>query len=991
MKNLWCFSMKMFLSLVLLTNGLIQAEIPFTWIKGLYAVTGENRHLSPINGLVWYRQNIVKNMYDIWRVQPADKKDNTIKLIEEIFYLQRDGVSFLPTKLPLKSAAYFTPSDIGKMIATIQQYRVQVTDDKGEFAGKIKAIIGESIQVEEKKLKMQLEKMQRQKDYPILSQTIETLDKFFKNELKRGAIPKEVKNYLKQKHKSFDLSKINPGTDALSDFLNKLKNEKQEEEKNQSLQDYLSLLQEKKEVQKLKYSHVKLLKSVQELEEITQAKITKGTRTYLDQAFPTKINFDEVKSDDIGFKEFLEKLKITEKDESKVLTGRQALLQEKLAPFDKLFNELEHKIQMTKKASDEKSLVGLASFVVGSVRESSGDEGRYIIYTTEQILLAFLWAKSDAREDLKAFFDALGQKYTKTDELEAWTIKKFEYVRDDYKEFQKMFAQINAGNMSQFIEKHYEIAVFAVRAFQMWDQPLPFIFTGIMVDYKKDGNVYSFPDCGETSLRNFFNIILKNPDANKFDINYLLNPKLIHEDMPLKISDKLKEFYINNSSLDNVTLQQIYNDWTQVVEDLSGVSYVEPSNESNHYYEISAGLNNILQVLNHLLFGNNEKFKKLSKTEKLNFICAQLSRNTFELTWKATDLHGDSIDIETNDYDLILHFIVKTKSHEVSFDWKFEINHFVIPDPGAQGYPISTEKIDAIAKMMQPINPIDKVMAYNLLSSYASKDNFGVICQAAHEALPGDQLAQLIYLYTIREVSEVGVTDIFSTSRGKVLEAMSNIAIKGNVPNLLLEAILKRSFLTAKSDAKNQMIMYLFNLPQMPQWASYIKSDKEMKLLMKKNIRFLQDIIVKNKVELFGLIKEKMMELSIENKGEYGIALGLVLLIGQYDRQALFDIAKQKAGILTVADRFALVDGILQNGMKSWYDFVGKQLMAATEADFIVNVVSAIVKYRREDLYSAARNKINMEADPELKNKLEYMVPSASGSVVEDWDSESVD
>ncbi len=149
MQSLWFFNgrmifSRMIFSLILFMNGFVQADMPFTWIEGLYAVTGDNHYVSPINGLVWYRQNIVKNMYDIWRNQSEVIKDDTIKLIEEVFYLQRDGVSFLPTKRLDKPAAFFMPSTMGTIIKVMQQYRLKAISREA-FIRELQKIIRESV------------------------------------------------------------------------------------------------------------------------------------------------------------------------------------------------------------------------------------------------------------------------------------------------------------------------------------------------------------------------------------------------------------------------------------------------------------------------------------------------------------------------------------------------------------------------------------------------------------------------------------------------------------------------------------------------------------------------------------------------------------------------------------------------------------------------------------------------------------------------------
>ena len=63
-KNDWY--KKIYLKLLTITAVLlcntIQAEIPFTWIKALHAVSNREE-LSIVDGMVWWEQSIMENMY----------------------------------------------------------------------------------------------------------------------------------------------------------------------------------------------------------------------------------------------------------------------------------------------------------------------------------------------------------------------------------------------------------------------------------------------------------------------------------------------------------------------------------------------------------------------------------------------------------------------------------------------------------------------------------------------------------------------------------------------------------------------------------------------------------------------------------------------------------------------------------------------------------------------------------------------------------------
>jgi hypothetical protein len=148
-------------------------------------------------------------------------------------------------------------------------------------------------------------------------------------------------------------------------------------------------------------------------------------------------------------------------------------------------------------------------------------------------------------------------------------------------------------------------------------------FTGIkIISYEKVNNEFGlqFPDCGESSLRNFINAIIYD--------NKTMNYKLENLDI-LGATEKLKEYYriFNNEELQSSTqkidiFEGSYNAreaWTIVVSDLPNVMYSKIYND--YKYEIDCGsvtdsegksVLNILMVL-RVLFTNIKEFDDFEK------------------------------------------------------------------------------------------------------------------------------------------------------------------------------------------------------------------------------------------------------------------------------------------------------------------------------------------------------------------------------------------
>jgi len=786
------FNRRMLISLVLLINGFVQAEMPFTWIAGLYAVTKDNHYLSPINGLVWYQQNIVKNMYDIWAKQPDTMKDNTIQLVQEIFYLQRDGVSFLPTKRLDKPAHLFMQSTVGSIIKMMQQYRLK-TINRESFVNQLQTIIRDSVasggSTVQKKEALEGKRASIKKINEI-NKAIKDLNAFLiKKTIDESSLPTSVKNY-------YDKGSKKRVGDELRTFLTNDTSHKLKE----------ALTQEELKVGKFKN----------------------------DKA--------QAKEDD----------------------------------------RLRYDITLLTRVMSPEAHHNLANLIVGSVDESSDNNKRYILYTTEQILLAFLWAKSDTREDFEAFFNALGQQYVNQNALINWMSAKLEYTREDYETFQENFANKDAKTIVQFVGEQYETAVFAVRAYQMWYQVLPFIFTGTTVEYKKDGNIYTFADCGETSLRNFFDIILKNLSKGKFDIDYLLNAKSVEATIPLKVSGKLAEFYTKNFSFNNVTSLQLYNDWTHVVEDLPDVRYVDPENAVNKFYEIDVGMTNVLQVLNSLLFDNNESFKQLSNTEKLNLICKQLSRADFNLSWRAVDDQDEPVDVNTKEF-LTLKFTIETHNKKVFFEWKFEERHFVLSSQSTT-FPIATDKVDAIANSMNYCKPDDTISVYSLLGCYANRDNFESLCSAAGKALSSNQLVQLMYcFYDIRSDWGIWFEELRGANRARmILGIAKNTSDDTDLVNFFISNLLKEWIVRSRSEAQVAMAQELLRF-------NYVHAGS-LPFIVDTFSNIIQNIDIRT----FPGIASFMQKLEVKDDKQALILMQLIALMVKDNVKELFPIAIKK-------------------------------------------------------------------------------------------------
>ena len=312
----------------------------------------------------------------------------------------------------------------------------------------------------------------------------------------------------------------------------------------------------------------------------------------------------------------------------------------------------------------------------------------YPLNHTTWILLSSLWQKANNKKDFLDYFQVLSEtlpnknlfkkKDFLTDETKKEIFLKEEYNKEDYKTFY---------NQTLSLDK-FEKLCFLYLGFKTYKNPLP-PNLGMKSGVKYKDNY--FPDCGETSLLNFFNAILYNPSKQEFDISIL-------EELA---SENLKTFYTKHGTVKKMAnTLYLHNDWAEVVSNLQGVTY----NNAN-VCDIKAGLknkgiNNIFKVIENLLPGlpQEEESSILEQLEKVLNI---------EMKIEMPD---------KNDSPQIINFDIGININKLN--WIFYSGHFVL------GFPekiIELEKYNDIIKNKldeKDISSYDYIKYFTLARAY---------------------------------------------------------------------------------------------------------------------------------------------------------------------------------------------------------------------------------------------------------------------------------
>lgn len=170
------------------------------------------------------------------------------------------------------------------------------------------------------------------------------------------------------------------------------------------------------------------------------------------------------------------------------------------------------------------------------------------------------------------------------------------------------------------------------------------------------GGTITFSDCGESSLRNFINILIKNNDEFILDSRYL-------EKSNLNIDARVIEFYKDNKSILDIKKIETHNQWAQIISELNkfdaSIKYLSPRNKS--YCELAAGGRNMLKVVK-ILLGTDDIVK----------ICDEISLISDKtIECDLSHFHPDNDNIP--DYE---NFIKITIDKKYIFYWYFLKQHF---------------------------------------------------------------------------------------------------------------------------------------------------------------------------------------------------------------------------------------------------------------------------------------------------------------------------
>ncbi len=616
---------------------LMYSEIPISEIAGMSSCMNQGYELyAPSVGCLYWK---IPYLFNLCKYGP--EKSAMVKLVHSLFFIQLDNITFAITASPIKIAYYFTPDDIGKILGSIAWYQKKMKEYQFLLVKDLEVKEERALDVLSKNINTLIAKLKKTLSN-IVKNMPETRRKNLKDLEKKGQwaqIRDDVKD-IKIESTSLQLSKQVQQLEKykhLQEINDKLKREFKNSVK-QILQDIVA-----NKIKEIKDAIIKSLSATIARNERQAEKLFLKLK---EKAFFKKMQdyqpevlikeLEKIEMRDTTVELLLQAIRKIEKNK-KLFAAEEKESEKLVNPF--LLKEIEE---------------NFAKIVLEALQEE--EQEVYPKGVTIGLFLAWLWKYSASKKDIENYLvslsDALMQEVFDTTIMHS---KK--YSKQTYEEL-KAF-DVNSINKLILSNPNIinERIIFARYGYDLYDKIVPDEVP--MNDHVESICKETFPDCGETSLRNFFNALVYDYKTGQFNSGGKAH-SLLHK---LNAKKELIEFYEKYKTPEYMTSiaegMNVYNDWARVVSGLQNVKYNNPDG-----CEISSGVFNMLAVIENLLPGVKtfEDLKK--KLAKYNIV--------FDIEW------DDEPTIANDKNNKAEITIQKSKQEKFTLKWEFFDGHFVL-------------------------------------------------------------------------------------------------------------------------------------------------------------------------------------------------------------------------------------------------------------------------------------------------------------------------
>jgi len=366
------------------------------------------------------------------------------------------------------------------------------------------------------------------------------------------------------------------------------------------------------------------------------------------------------------------------------------------------------------KRGKPKDFGSFAELIIHSLKEARIAPVKYPRYFVEQSFLAFLW-KRGTKADLISYYQGLykiNPKLLKNSSILTDPELQERFLHDRYSSpdyIVEALSEDPATESKYLIQYPEKLAFFIQQEYLSSDHFLPRLISFGNANHSSLGNV-QYPDCGETSVRNFFNIILYSNKGGegRFELDRIKH-------LP-NVYPKLIEFYRRNSDPSLAMKDEVRHEWSEVVSGHAGVEYLK----GNGQCEINAGIDNALSIIDRLLFNESDQHRgpivsARDRESKLDELCKVVSGADFNLQWSPIGMDRSSVNEKNTGIELV--FSINSKP---LFSWEFRQRHFAV-----KALPESKKSWkDRVAPLLRKLAPENHELAHTaILTGFVSESS----------------------------------------------------------------------------------------------------------------------------------------------------------------------------------------------------------------------------------------------------------------------------
>ena len=344
-------------------------------------------------------------------------------------------------------------------------------------------------------------------------------------------------------------------------------------------------------------------------------------------------------------------------------------IRSKIAAFEAALSKIEIEKDVTKKVFKESQYIAFSQLMVAALKEVLNVRNSYSPHWIEQVLTSYFWKRSHQKADVLELFSGMPQFLTDPNLLKSDS-KKASFLKNHF-ELERVphlstLSEVEANQLPEpWVTEADELGVL-FKLDQRRRSKYPQMISGDQTRHTSLGTEH-YPDCGETSIRNFLNLITYDRETHTFDPH---NLKRVSAGPGVKVHPALITFYEKYPDLSAALSSTAREDWSnQVISSHAGVRYRRP--EHLPQCEMDAGLKNFLKVLDRILFSEPTR---LSSSKQLDRLTQLFSRPGFKLSWK---VHGsdEKNGVDRTDTGLKIEWIINEVPEFISI---FDPMHFAM-------------------------------------------------------------------------------------------------------------------------------------------------------------------------------------------------------------------------------------------------------------------------------------------------------------------------